>query len=546
MNGDSRETGKKTPDGKPDPSVFTTESNREGIRVGTAITLMVRTKAPARPASVHFRQFWGSEKRKELLSEVDSLKSYQIANPEIINRLSLRPTDVSIAYKSWPRISDLSAIPPFNGPVERRGFALISIERGPLVERISKYFDKSVNDDRIRAIHPSLMMTGNRIVGPDARKKILEDFIFDPSKIVPYPFKPFDFRWCYLENLRPLFSEPSPQLLQQRLEGNAFFITRDSADKKLEGVPFYMSSLVCDYDSISGHARHFPVIYNPNLFEDSRGKNETQIEMFSRPLNQIRANLSDQVRSYLGEIGLGRVDDSTENASLIWFHALAIGFSANYLTENSDGIRQDFPRIPLPADPADLIASAQLGRRIMELLDITTPVIEVTSGTVKPILRSLGAAAHAEGKQFDEDDFRLTAGWGSRQNDGTTMPGKGKSEMRNYSAKEFELIDEAILNALGEQTYDIYLNDVAYWRNVPKHVWEFHIGGYQVVKKWLSYREYALLGRPLTIEEVGEATNIIRRVAAILLMGQELNVNYEKIKASTFPMDCSSAGLAQT
>jgi hypothetical protein len=182
----------------------------------------------------------------------------------------------------------------------------------------------------------------------------------------------------------------------------------------------------------------------------------------------------------------------------------------------------------------------------MELLDITTPVIEVTSGTVKPILRSLGAAAHAEGKQFDEDDFRLTAGWGSRQNDGTTMPGKGKSEMRNYSAKEFELIDEAILNALGEQTYDIYLNDVAYWRNVPKHVWEFHIGGYQVVKKWLSYREYALLGRPLTIEEVGEATNIIRRVAAILLMGQELNVNYEKIKASTFPMDCSSAGLAQT
>ncbi len=37
MNGDSRETGKLTPDGKPDPSVFSTEYNREGIRVGTAI-----------------------------------------------------------------------------------------------------------------------------------------------------------------------------------------------------------------------------------------------------------------------------------------------------------------------------------------------------------------------------------------------------------------------------------------------------------------------------------------------------------------------------
>src|SRR5690606_26173608 len=36
LNGDSRETGKTTPDGKPDPSIFSTEHNREGIRKGTA------------------------------------------------------------------------------------------------------------------------------------------------------------------------------------------------------------------------------------------------------------------------------------------------------------------------------------------------------------------------------------------------------------------------------------------------------------------------------------------------------------------------------
>lgn len=36
MNGDSRETGKLTPDGKPDPSVFSTAFSKEGIRVGTA------------------------------------------------------------------------------------------------------------------------------------------------------------------------------------------------------------------------------------------------------------------------------------------------------------------------------------------------------------------------------------------------------------------------------------------------------------------------------------------------------------------------------
>jgi hypothetical protein len=42
LNGDSRETGKQTPDGLPDPSVFSTDMNREGIRVGTAIVTMAR------------------------------------------------------------------------------------------------------------------------------------------------------------------------------------------------------------------------------------------------------------------------------------------------------------------------------------------------------------------------------------------------------------------------------------------------------------------------------------------------------------------------
>jgi hypothetical protein len=32
---------------------------------------------------------------------------------------------------------------------------------------------------------------------------------------------------------------------------------------------------------------------------------------------------------------------------------------------------------------------------------------------------------------------------------------------------------------------------LSYWRNVLARVWGYYIGGYQVIKKWLSYREYA-------------------------------------------------------
>ena len=41
LNGDKYKTGKLTPEGAPDPSVFSTEFNREGIQVGTAIATVV-------------------------------------------------------------------------------------------------------------------------------------------------------------------------------------------------------------------------------------------------------------------------------------------------------------------------------------------------------------------------------------------------------------------------------------------------------------------------------------------------------------------------
>ena len=82
---------------------------------------------------------------------------------------------------------------------------------------------------------------------------------------------------------------------------------------------------------------------------------------------------------------------------------------------------------------------------------------------------------------------------------------------------------------VGESTLDVYLNDKVYWKNIPRRVWDYHIGGYQVIKKWLSYREKALLGRPLKSEEAREVTNIARRIAAILLLEPDLDRNYRAV-----------------
>jgi hypothetical protein len=98
-------------------------------------------------------------------------------------------------------------------------------------------------------------------------------------------------------------------------------------------------------------------------------------------------------------------------------------------------------------------------------------------------------------------------------------------------AKALGLTVEEALARLGKQTVDVYLNDSVLWRNVPQRAWEYTIGGYQVLKKWLSYRENEILGRGLALEEVREVQDIARRLTALCLLGPELDQEYGSILA---------------
>ena len=114
------------------------------------------------------------------------------------------------------------------------------------------------------------------------------------------------------------------------------------------------------------------------------------------------------------------------------------------------------------------------------------------------------------------DDFSVTAGWGHSGSGGAVMPGQGRIVERAYTPDERAALGAA-LPALGESTFDIYLNARAFWRNAPAAVWNYKLGGYQVLKKWLSYRESAIVGRPLRLSEIEHFTDTARRIAAILL-----------------------------
>jgi hypothetical protein len=64
-------------------------------------------------------------------------------------------------------------------------------------------------------------------------------------------------------------------------------------------------------------------------------------------------------------------------------------------------------------------------------------------------------------------------------------------------------------------------------------VWEYTIGGYQVIKKWLSYREKELLGRGLAPEEVRYVTEMARRLAALIALQPSSDENYQRVTEAT-------------
>ena len=136
-----------------------------------------------------------------------------------------------------------------------------------------------------------------------------------------------------------------------------------------------------------------------------------------------------------------------------------------------------------------------------------------------------------------EADRTLTAGWGHAGKGGAVMPGRGRIVTRDYAPAEAPAQAEAAL--LGARTNDVFLNEDAYWRNIPETVWSFTIGGYQVLKKWLSYREQPLLGRALTPVEVRYVRDVARRLAALRLMAPELDANYRACAAAHRPFDAA-------
>ena len=538
LNGDKYKTGKRTPEGQPDPSVFSMPSNPVGIQVGTAIVTMVRKREHEPAGSIGFRNLWGAAKRQTLAetAEIDATTLYETVTPSLSMRLQFMPSDVGAAYFDWPNMPDLLPV-SFPGVKTSRDEFLVDVDRETLEKRIKRYFDPKVSDADIGKAFPMLARTGSGFDGLKARTALIArrqaeeerakrtgEPLAHAGRIVPYAYRPFDSRWLYWDPDQRLLDRERAEYIPHALPGAVLIEARE----KEVGDVFTRGAVVGGLADNFGNGLS---TFYPAMLDDGHDALE-------------RPNLRQSIDAWRVENGLAATD--------IFYHCVATIHAPAYRKGYDDALRTGWPRIPLPEDADALKVSAALGEQLSHLLDVGRDVPGVSVGA---LLGGLGVIALPNGQ-----DYKVALGWGHVQINKTgsriVMPGSGKTVERPWTdveraglttlAERHKVDLAVVLELIGDSAIDIHINGESRWLGVPSKVWAYELGGHQVLKKWLSYRESDVLGRALRGDEILHFAQTARRITEILCMGPTLDAAHNTAKLHAVALESDEPAASAT
>ena len=498
------------PDGRSSETFFAIRGESSGIRVGVSIAMLSKTGSVAYGSDskrIQYRDFHQARADDRRIALLDSLDApgidsgYSALHPELRMGLPFKPMAVSDGWFDWPSLPDLFPA-SFPGVKTSRDGFLVDTDLDALKQRVSDYFNPNLSHSEIARRYPAAMRQTTRFDAQQVRDTLLARGGPVESGFIRYAYRPFDTRWLYWEADTKLLDEKRAEYKPHVFPGNLWLIAQQKPRREWT-PPQVISDIGC-LDLMDRSATYIPIkLLDDGLPLQVRG---------SEPLS----NLSPVAETYLARIG-AEVED-------LFHHVLAVLHDPAYRESNAGALRMEWPRIPIPGWPdgsadgaADALAqSAARGRQIARLLDSEAATPGVTDGVLRPEIAAIAVPSTSDDRNMTADDFNLDAGWGHFGANQAVMPGQGNSTQRDYTPDERAALADAI-PALGQTTFDIHLNHRAYWKNIPAAVWNYKLGGYQVLKKWLSYRDRQILRRPLTPEEVHHFTTTARRLSALIL-----------------------------
>ncbi len=534
LNGDKYRTGKLIPAGLPgagtaDQSAFTTDMDPRGIQPGTAIvTLVKRAEVKTAPTKteVSYRDFWGlaKNKRADLIAALPTgvgkaSTPYETIKPALENRWRLSPTMVEGGYEAWPALDELFPT-SFQGVNHNRGIdgAVIDSSKAELEQRFRRYIGSSTfveAQKRFPTLAPEKGEDGkNAIAGydPESVWTDMKSIGFDGSKISDFLAFPFDQRFIYYELGTKLLNRPRPEFAANR-NNNEFLLTVPEPRKASETRPIYSSTLA----NLHVHERGSVVFPRETRGDDL--------------LSDRDANISEKtwrvLRKHFRLNGERRDDDARDLVGKLFRVGFAILHAPAYQAEHKSALSADWAHLPIPKDRKLFAQLVDKGEQVTRLLDANRDARDVIDAVLgHERAAQLGPLKRSDGGKLRPADLKITVTfWGG---------GKGRWKSRPFG------VEEAPPDAWGEgvwgdQTGDLYINDDAFFANVPEAVWTYQLGGYPVLKKWLGYRQADRRDdKPLTDDERKWFRQIVQRIAALLALGTELDALYQRVAEDAF------------
>lgn len=461
--------GETAPAGEKDENVFS-------IRVGTAISIFVKDTRK-KGCAVYYRDLWGRQKDKYRFLEEHTIRNGGFEALDIAGfnrrfratRWGAERFKDDLSFFAPPKdMKKLKAYGEFWGVQEifRRYNSGIQTKRDALTIHFSPSELKAVFRD-MESLSPQAIKEKYNLPD-DGRDWTIEKAIGNIRQerhVRPILYRPFDSRWTSLNSKSKGFvAYPRYETMQHYLHDNvglSFIRNNYGALGYTDYQHFMVHWNALDIHLLGGQAYTAPLY----LYSEEQ---EPETTLFGGEGDSLQGkgrkeNFSTAFRAFIDKHYKHRYAPEE-----VLGYLYAVLHSPGYRREYLEFLKIDFPRIPFVASREQFEALSRLGREL----------------TDAHLLRRWPVSALGEPHGFD-----LIV------------------EKYRYDAPQRRL----------------YINAETHYADVPQEVWEFQIGGYQVLAQYLKYRKT----RTLTGDEVEHVQKMIQILAFTIAQMQAIDAIWQ-------------------
>ncbi|MCK5012199.1 MAG: N-6 DNA methylase [Candidatus Omnitrophica bacterium] len=108
-----------------------------------------------------------------------------------------------------------------------------------------------------------------------------------------------------------------------------------------------------------------------------------------------------------------------------------------------------------------------------------------------------------------------------------------KSSELNKTVSTFDIPGSNIIEKVTHRGSDVYINETQCFNGIEDKVWEYEIGGYQVLDKWLKSHK----GRKLNLEDIEHFSKIVTTISKTIEIQVEIDELYPEVEKSIIEYD---------